>query len=146
MMRRAALVAALASLSGCASIIQGTHTDVDIHTRPENAQIWVDGVQQGASPTKVSMEVGATHVVVVRAPGYKEQTIRTDRMLSGGYVALDILLGLLPALVDAATGAWYEVQPSPINVMLSPEGGEPVTASAAPPPAKPAARAPEDDQ
>jgi hypothetical protein len=117
--------------SGCATIVQGTHEDVEIRTRPPKAQILIDGVPQGESPTKVSMDVSASHVVVIRAPGYKEQTIRTDRMLSGGFVAIDILLALIPVIVDAATGAWYHIQPTPMNVMLTPEDGD-VAASPAP--------------
>lgn len=134
-MKMIAVAMLLASgLSGCATIFQGTHSDLEIHTRPDKAQIWVDGVQQGTAPATISMEVQKSHVVVIRAPGYKEQTIRTDNVLSGGFVALDIILGLVPVIVDAATGAWYKVQPSPMNVMLTPEGGAP-EAAAAPPPA-----------
>ncbi|HVY48426.1 MAG TPA: PEGA domain-containing protein [Minicystis sp.] len=133
-MRMTFVALATVYLSGCASVIRGTHADVPINARPSKAEVWVDGVQQGQTPLKVSMEVNSAHTVVVRAPGYKDQTIRTDRYVSGGYVALDILLGLLPAIVDAATGAWYAIGPTPINVMLTPEGGSaPVaTATAAP--------------
>ena len=122
-MTRPLALVALSLLSGCATITQGTHADVEIRTRPEKAQIWVDGVQAGTAPAKVSMEVNATHVVVIRAPGYEEQTIRTDRVVGGGYILIDILLGVVPLIVDAATGAYSHIQPIPMNVMLTPQSG-----------------------
>ena len=131
-MRSGIVLLALAALSGCGTILHGTHEDVSITTRPDKAQIWVDGVSVGQAPTKVSLEVIATRVVVVRAPGYKEQTIRTDKMLSGGYVAADVLLALVPVIIDAATGGWYGVAPNPMNVMLAPEGTPAAVTAAAP--------------
>jgi hypothetical protein len=117
----AALVA-LSALSGCGTILHGPHEDLEIRSRPEKAQVWIDGVQQGETPTKVALAVNTSHVVVIKAPGYKDQTVRTDSMLNAGYVAIDILLALVPVIVDAATGSWYKLAPSPMNVILQPEG------------------------
>jgi uncharacterized protein YceK len=133
-MRMTFVALAALTFSGCATVIRGTHTDVQINARPQKAQVWIDGVQQGQTPLKVSMEVNSPHTVVVRRPGYKDQTIRMDRYVSGGYVAADILLGLLPAIVDAATGAWYSVDPTSMNVMLTAEVG-PAAVSPGQPPA-----------
>jgi hypothetical protein len=43
-------------------------------------------------------------------------------MLNAGYVVVDVLLALVPVIIDAATGSWYTLAPSPMNVMLQPEG------------------------
>ncbi len=41
-----------------------------ITTRPAGARVLVDGVDHGASPVEVSLEVAGTHFVVARLPGY----------------------------------------------------------------------------
>ena len=42
-----------------------------ITTRPAGARVLVDGVDHGASPVEISLEVAGTHFVVARLPGYR---------------------------------------------------------------------------
>lgn len=40
------------------------------------------------------------------------------RRISAGYVILDILGGVLPVVVDAATGSWYVLYTNNVNVNM----------------------------
>jgi hypothetical protein len=39
--------------------------------------------------------------------------------IRGGIVALDIILGLVPVVVDAATGGWWTLRPQDTSVTLT---------------------------
>lgn len=63
------------------------------------------------------------HQVKFTLDGHEDLVIRTDREINSGYVLVDILLGGLVFLaIDAATGAWDELGPRPMRVILSPKG------------------------
>ena len=118
----ACLLLASSTGIGCATLIRGTHRTVEIQSRPPDAEVSVDGVAHGRTPVRVDVEAGQPHTIVVSAPDHEPQTVRTERSLSGGFVFIDVLLGIVPLIIDASTDAWYDVQPAPINVMLRPIG------------------------
>src|SRR4051794_23921811 len=90
---------------GCATLTKGTHRTVEIQSRPPDAEVAVDGVAHGRTPARVDVEAGQPHTIVVSAPNHEPQTVRTERTLSGGFVFIDIVLGIVPAIIDASTGA-----------------------------------------
>jgi len=127
---RAALVAALLVLPGCASIVNGTRGDVAIRSDPSGASFEVrdrDGnvVASGETPASARLERNrsvfqpAIYQVVLRKPGYlpKRAAINT-RM--GAWCAADWVLLLLGGLVDGFTGGCWNLEEPPIQI-LSPE-------------------------
>ena len=50
--------------------------------------------------------------------GYETQQVRINKTVSGGIVILDILGGVLPVVIDAVMGTWYNLNPNEINVNL----------------------------
>lgn len=127
--RRSRVVVALAlalvlGASGCASIVRGRQARVKIESLPSGATVWVDGTLRGKTPVDVTVTRDELHTVRLTLDGHEEVMVQTDRELNTLYVVLDILLvgGVFGLAVDAITGAWYQVGPSPIRVLLSPEG------------------------
>jgi hypothetical protein len=57
----------------------GTEASLVVITRPDSAQILIDGVSRGFAPYKVSAISPAMHKIAVRSPGFsdKEVTIKT---------------------------------------------------------------------
>jgi len=49
-----------------------------ISSKPENARIYVDGIDQGLSPTELELDVAGPHFVVARLDGYKPAGIRVN--------------------------------------------------------------------
>ena len=58
----------------------GTDAGLVIISRPDNAQISIDGVSRGFAPFKISAITPAQHQIVVRAPGYidSEMNVKTQ--------------------------------------------------------------------
>lgn len=50
--------------------------------------------------------------------GSKERTFTIDKKIGATWIVLDVLGGLIPIIVDAATGAWYDVEPHELNAQL----------------------------
>ena len=50
--------------------------------------------------------------------GFKEKTILVNSKVGAVWVILDILGGLVPVIIDAATGAWFEFDPDMVTVTL----------------------------
>ena len=55
-----------------------------------------------------------------RKDGYKDKTYQVSRSVGIGWVILDILGGLVPLIVDAATGDRFMLDADTVNVIMSP--------------------------
>lgn len=106
-MMRAALVALGALVtSGCATVLGPRTYDVKVSSHPSGARVFVDGGFAATTPCVVQVPRGDTPAVSV---SYKKQYRKCliGRELKGGWVVVDLLFGILPLIVDAATGNWY---------------------------------------
>ena len=62
---------------------------------------------------------GKEHTIAFRKDGYKERTYQVSRSVGIGWVILDILGGLAPLIVDAATGDWFMLDTDHVNVIMA---------------------------
>lgn len=122
-MKKIALVAAAMSLSACGALFNGGPEDVAVSTNPAGAEIWIDGTNRGITPATLQLAKNKDHTITLRRAGYQEQTVTISRRLSSTYLILDILGGLVPVIVDAATGSWYVLDTDTVDVTLAPAGG-----------------------
>lgn len=110
--RRLALVALVPLLGGCMSTIL-------INTKPQGAQVMVDGAYLGRSPVRYadSAAVGSTHLVELHLQGYQTQraVFRRDGPLNAG-AACAGLLCLVPF-------AWVQDYPPEVTYLLQPTSG-----------------------
>ena len=106
-------------LSGCGVIFKGTTQNINVNVTPAGSTINVDG-QSYTSPTVITLARNNNYVVTISKDGYETQQVRINKKISGGIVLLDILVSytLIPILIDAATGAWYNLKPDQITVTL----------------------------
>ena len=56
----------------------------------------------------------------MRREGHQDFTCVLETEVPSKWVVLDILGGLLPVIIDAATGDWKELQTDVCNATLSP--------------------------
>jgi hypothetical protein len=120
-MKKIGLVVAalsLSSLSACGALFNGGPANVTVNSNPAGAEVWVDGTNRGVTPATLQLSKGQSHTVTLRRAGYQEKTVVIDRKLSSTYLILDILGGLLPVVIDAATGSWYVLGTDEVNVDL----------------------------
>ncbi len=116
-----AVVVAISMTVGCASLLNDTNPPVSITSNPTNADVYVDGQLMGRTPLTQNMSVKHQHAIVVRKEGYRDGARQIGTHTGALWVILDILLGLVPIIVDAATGDWQELNRDAVHVELEQE-------------------------
>jgi hypothetical protein len=115
------LLAVLAvSGSGCATIFSGSPKPVDFQSDPSAADVVVNGQRLGTTPVTLELLPERTYTVTFRKVGYDDVTITLDSHVQAGWVVLDILGGVVPVVIDAATGKWKAFGSSQHFVRLTP--------------------------
>lgn len=113
-------LAALA-LTGCATILDGSHQQVQVTSNPPGAQVRLDGAEVGSTPCRIAVDRGVDHTVSVAHSSGQQRTAQLRHSVQAGWVILDILCGLIPLIIDAATGAWHGISPDPLHIEFGPE-------------------------
>ena len=106
------------SLSGCATLFKGTAEKVNMGSSPVRADVYVNGQFMGTTPLQLNMAVKKSYAIEFRAEGYQPRAYHINNRVGAGWVILDVLLGLVPVIVDAATGAWYHLDQKNIDAVL----------------------------
>lgn len=110
-----AIVGLVFLLASCALLFKGEHQDVPVSSTPAGAEVFIDGVSYGTTPVQLNLRSDTTHTVVLRLDD-QERTVILRNEIGALWVVLDILGGLVPLIIDAATGAWYELSPDQVVV------------------------------
>lgn len=122
MTRSLAAIALLISLlvsSGCGLVFGGSRQVVRVESTPTGARLVTKPeTADYKTPTALSLQRKGNYAITVSAPGYTSKTVEIQRNMRVGIVVLDIVLGVVPVIVDAATGAWYSLSPSQTTVTL----------------------------
>lgn len=108
--------------ASCATLFNSSTKTVSMASNPNEAEIWIDGVQRGMTPMSIDLNNHQSHTVVFRKEGFSDVACELTRKVGVGWVVLDVLGGLLPVLIDAATGAWWGIDQGVCNVVLPPAG------------------------
>ncbi|NPU90564.1 MAG: hypothetical protein HPY82_01505 [Gammaproteobacteria bacterium] len=128
-------IGAIATLTGCASIVSDSEYPVAIKSVPAGAAFEVTGpggqvVHSGTTPQTVTLKSGdgyfgsATYVIKFKKDNFTEQTFTLDSSMDGwfwGNIIFGGLIGML--IVDPITGAMWKL----------PENAEVTLAEIAPP-------------
>lgn len=102
-------------LTSCATLFKGTSEEVNFNSNPNGAEVWIDGKIMGHTPVNFKLITKKTYVIEFK---YQDQTktINLNNHVGAGWIVLDVLGGLIPIIVDAATGAWYSFDQKNMNV------------------------------
>lgn len=114
------LVAVLLFVAGCGVLFNSGPAAVMLTSNPNEAEVWIDGSRRGTTPMTVSLPKNQNYQVVFRKAGHDEVTMPINRQVSAAIVILDVLGGLVPVIIDAATGSWYVLSESSLHATLSP--------------------------
>jgi hypothetical protein len=104
--------------SSCATIFKGNSSKIDISSNPQGSQIFVNGNYMGDTPIRLKLESKLTYNIEFRKEGYKTKTFNITNHVGVGWIVLDVIFGLVPVIVDAATGSWYELDQKNVNALL----------------------------
>lgn len=110
----------------CATIFKGNSSKVDANSSPQGAQVYVNGNLMGETPVRLKLESKYSYSLEFRKEGFKAKTINIQNHVGAGWIILDVLGGLVPVIIDAATGSWYDLDQKNVNAILERQQPVPV--------------------
>ena len=108
-------------LPGCATLFSSSKSSVFTSTDPKGADVYVNGVRMGTTPYTQSLAKNGEYMIEFKKEGYKTVGQKINSKVGAGWVILDVLGGLVPIVVDAATGSWKHLDQEQINIALEKE-------------------------
>jgi len=104
--------------TGCATIFHGSTDKVDFSSEPTAAKVYVNGQLMGNTPLQLNLISKHTYTIEFRKEGFDNKTVLINNSVGGGWIVLDILGGLFPVIIDAATGDWYSLDQEHVTASL----------------------------
>lgn len=117
-----AIIAVITATSGCATLFSSENQAVSMATTPPGAQITINGADYGQTPASIMLGKKQSYTVVFAKAGFEPVTCRINTSASAKWIILDVLGGLVPVIVDAATGAWNEFDRDACSATMAPAG------------------------
>ena len=112
--------------SGCATVFKGEYRSVKLGSEPDGAMVFVNGEFQGRTPVRLELRPSQAYTVEFRKEGYEPEIRRIKNKVGVGWIILDVVLGVVPVLVDGLTGSWYDFDQKNINALLERQQGYPL--------------------
>ena len=109
----------LSLISSCALIFKGDSSRVVFTSNPSQATVLVDGVNIGTTTTATTLKTDKSYMITFQKAGFANRTFVLTNHIGALWIVLDVLSGLVPLVIDAATGAWYEFDTTTVNVDLN---------------------------
>jgi hypothetical protein len=108
----------LFGILGCATLFNQEEKEVGFSSDPEGAKVYINGSFHGETPVNVQLKKDKEYTVEFRKEGYQTKTAYITNKVGAGWIILDVLGGLIPIVIDAATGEWYELETDYVKVVL----------------------------
>ena len=105
-------------ISGCATLLAPNTHPLAIGSEPQGVEVYVNGFNMGKTPLRLDLKADKSYTIEYRKDGYESVTRIVNNKVGAGWVILDVICGFVPVIVDAVTGAWYELDQSSINAVL----------------------------
>lgn len=105
-------------LFGCATLFNDRDPAVTFMSDPSAAKIYVNGAYMGDTPAAIELMANRTHTIEFKKDGYETKIYLLNNKVGAGWIVLDVLSGLIPVVIDAATGSWYEFTEENVMVVL----------------------------
>ena len=121
--RLVTLVLAALALGGCGTVLGQRKAPVRVTSFPAGADVFVDGVHQGKTPLEITVPTEGAHRIDFQLGG-RTGSCEVKAGVSGMWVAMDIAMGLIPLVVDAATGGWRTLDFDACHARFSPVAEE----------------------
>lgn len=109
-------------LTGCATIFKGGLQNISFNSDPKGATVLVNGIDRGKTPLQLQLKPNTTYNFTFKKEGCEDKNYVLNNHIEALWIILDIvpggLLGPIPIIIDAATGNWYKLDESYINLPL----------------------------
>ncbi len=104
--------------NSCATIFKGSHEDVEFASEPSGAKVYINGEYIGKTPLEIPLLSEINYEIEFKKSGYETKKAYITSKVGAGWVILDVVGGLIPILIDAATGDWYGLSQDNVNAIL----------------------------
>ena len=109
-------------LNSCATIFDGRKNTVKVIAgTPEKAKVYLDGKFIGEAPFKIRVskfDLQEGSIIEIKKENYETLIYEVERNPHIGYIAADILGGVIPLVVDVADGNIYRPNTRKIEYKL----------------------------
>jgi len=123
------LGALVPGLTGCATIMDGSHQTIGFSSTPSNATVIVDGKVLGKTPLTEDLSRKDNHTVKITLAGYMPYEMTMTKKTNGWVWGNIVFGGLIGLVVDAAGGGMYKLTPEQLHAELQKQGNAAVTIS-----------------
>lgn len=110
----------LATLAGCATLFSSGSVPLSLQSDSAGAEVYINGTLRGRTPLTLEVDNTKPLSVTFKQAGKTDQTVEIPTKVRPGFVVLDVLGGLAPIIIDAATGEWKTLETRTVNVNLLP--------------------------
>lgn len=118
-------------LTGCGTVVHGTHQKIEVHSIPEGATFTIfPSGQTGSTPAEVQLKRSLDHEFLFEDQDYDSQKVYVRRTQSRGASysnAFVPYIGIIGLGIDSATGAQFNLIPSSVFVDLTEPLDEPTS-------------------
>jgi hypothetical protein len=112
------LVIATLTFSSCATLFGKKSHALAVGSDPAGAEVYVNGFKMGTTPLELNLKADKSYTIEYRKEGYQNVTRIVNTKVGAGWIVLDVLGGLIPIVVDAATGNWNKLDQDAVNAVL----------------------------
>ena len=114
------LLIAFFCTSSCATIFKGSSADVRVNSTPSNADIYINGIDKGQTPSTLSLSRDNDYVLTFKKDGYEDVKLEVNKKFDGATTILGNLVSffLLGVVVDVASGAAYSLEPADVSANM----------------------------
>ncbi len=112
------IFATIFALSSCATLFKGSTDSVNFSSDPAGAKVYVNGTLLGKTPFELELKSNKTYTLEFKKDGFETRTVKLNNSVGAGWIVLDVLGGLVPVIIDAATGNWYSLDQDHVNAVL----------------------------
>jgi len=117
----AAAVAAVAfTVSGCATVMNGTSQPVSFKSDPDGATVKIIQGMSCTTPCEYEMKRGKDSMVTITRQGYQPVSVYVQSRTGGATFGNIIAGGIIGGVVDGSNGASNHLYPNPVYVRLVP--------------------------
>ena len=104
--------------SSCATLFHGSTDEVGFSSDPTGAKVYVNGEYMGITPVKIELKSSKVYTIEFRKDGYDNKSVMINNDIGAGWIVLDVLCGLIPVVIDAATGDWNSLDQDHVAAAL----------------------------
>lgn len=115
--------------TGCATIVQSGPDQIQVRSNPEGADVHLNGVFVGKTPTMVSIRRKDDALIEIKKEGYETMTVDRHKVLAGWFLGNILIGGGIGIAVDLIAHNQGKYSEDPIMVTLQ-DGGSKKSAAA----------------